>query len=57
MGSANRIKGMDKYFEVNLGARGAKLPVFSELKTSVKAPKGIRLEDYITCYGLLLRRD
>ena len=57
IGSASRIKGINKYFEVNLDARSAKTPEFSELKTSVKAHKDIKLKDYIMCYGLLLRRD
>ncbi|MFR3912477.1 MAG: hypothetical protein ACLTYB_15285, partial [Clostridium paraputrificum] len=57
MGSATRIKGIEQYFEVSLSARAAKLPMFSDLKTSVKAPKKVKLKDYIMCYGLLLRRD
>lgn len=57
MGSATKIKGIEQYFEVNLSARSARLPVFSDLKTSVKVPKSIKLKDYIMCYGLLLRRD
>ena len=56
MGSATRIKGIEQYFEVNLSARAAKLPMFSDLKTSVKAPKKVKLKDYIMCY-VLLRRD
>ena len=55
MGSATRIKGIEQYFEVSLSARAAKLPMFSDLKTSVKAPKKVKLKDYIMCYGLLLR--
>ena len=57
IGTAAKIKGIEQYFEVNLSSRSAKIPVFSDLKTSVKAPKNINLKDYITCYGLLLRRD
>lgn len=57
IGSATGIKGIEQYFEVNLNARAAKVPLFSDLKSSVKAPKKIKLKDYITSYGLLLRRD
>ena len=57
LGTATRIRGIEQYIAVNLNSRVVKAPVFTDLKTSVKAPKKIQLKDYIMPYGLLLRRE
>lgn len=57
IGTATKIKGVEQYLEVSLNTRVAKVPVFTDLKYSVKCPKKVYLKDYLMPYGLLLRRE
>ena len=56
IGYGSKIRGIEQYFEVNLGARAGNVPDFSDMKSTVNTSQRIHLKDYIYCYGLLLRR-
>ncbi|MGL5086347.1 MAG: pilus assembly protein PilM [Clostridium sp.] len=57
LGSASKVKGLDKYLESVFNTQVEHVPSFDNFRFSIKVGKKIQLKDYFYVYGLLLRSD
>lgn len=57
LGSGNKISGYKEVIEDAFNTQVEHIPDFEGLRTSVKYPKNIKLEDYFYAYSLMLKQD